>query len=199
MFGDSDPYVRDIKLAGRSPRAMEVTRGISDSQAINLATAVVLVGLICMWMFRSISGGLYSMVPLGVTILVNFAFIRVAGFAITVSVMLVASIAIGTGVDYTLHFLERFKIQIGKGDDFVKAYLNTVHTSGKAIFYNAASVALGFSVLLASEFKGNIQMGLLMAGTMVVSSLAALTTLPAMLLWLKPKFVAKGKIIEPVI
>jgi predicted RND superfamily exporter protein len=199
IFPPNDPYIQGFKLAGRSPRSMEVTRAISDSQAINLASAVVLVGLICMWMFRSVRGGLYAMVPLLVTILVNFAVIRIAGFAITVSVMMVASIAIGTGVDYTLHFLERYKIQIGKGDDWVTAYLNTVHTSGKAIIFNAASVAIGFSVLLFSEFKGNIQMGVLMAGTMAVSSLAALTTLPAMILWLKPGFVARGKQIEPVI
>jgi predicted RND superfamily exporter protein len=199
LFPDDDPYITNIKIAGRSPRAMEVTRAISDSQAINLASAAVLVGLLCMWMFWSIRGGLYSMVPLLVTILVNFAVIRLAGFAITVSVMVVASIAIGTGVDYTLHFLERFKIQVGQGDDFIRAYLNTLHTSGKAIFFNAASVAIGFSVLMASEFKGNIQMGMLMVGTMIVSSLTALTTLPALIFWLKPQFVATGKQIEPVL
>jgi predicted RND superfamily exporter protein len=197
LFPPDDPYIAGMKIAGRSPRSMEVTRAISDTQAINLASAAVMVAVLCMLMFRSFSGGLYAMVPLLVTILVNFAVIRIAGFAITVSVMLVASIAIGTGVDYTLHFLERYRIEVGKGHGPHDAYLRTIHSSGKAIFFNAASVAIGFSVLLASEFKGNIQMGVLMAGTMIVSSLAALTTLPALIFWLNPSFVAKGKQIEP--
>lgn len=196
LFPKDDPYVRSITMAGRSPRSMEITRAIADSQGYSIASGVLIVGLICTLLFRSLQGGVYSMIPLVLTILLNFAVINLLGFAITVSVMMVAAIAIGTGVDYTIHFLERYKIQIAKGDDPVTAYMNTLHTSGKAIVHNAVSVALGFSVLIASDFRGNIQMGILMIGTMAFASLAALTTLPALIFWLKPKFVEKGKAYE---
>ncbi len=154
------------------------------------------MGLICVLLFRSLQGGLYAMIPLTFTIILNFAVINLLGFAITVMVMIVAAIAIGTGVDYTIHFLERYKIQIGKGDDPTQAYLNTLHTSGKAIFFNAVSVAAGFSVLILSDFKGNMQMGMLMIGTMIFASMATLTTLPALIFMFKPKFVSRGRTIE---
>ena len=196
LFPPDDPYIEKMTLAGRSPRSMEITLAIANSQGASIAMGVLLVGFICMLLFRSVTGGIYCMIPLALTILFNFAVINLMGFAITVMVMIVAAIAIGTGVDYTIHFLERFKIQIAEGDDPIKAYMNTIHTSGKAIFYNAVSVALGFSVLIASDFKGNIQMGILMIGTMMFASMAALTTLPALIFLLNPKFLQAGKIIE---
>ncbi|MCH8882918.1 MAG: MMPL family transporter [SAR324 cluster bacterium] len=196
IFPENDPYIERIVLSGRSPRSMEITRAIADSQGTSIGLGVLLVGLICVLLFRSLQGGLYAMIPLTFTIILNFAVINLLGFAITVMVMIVAAIAIGTGVDYTIHFLERYKIQIGKGDDPIQAYLNTLHTSGKAIFLNAVSVAAGFSVLILSDFKGNMQMGILMIGTMIFASMAALTTLPAIIFMFKPKFVSRGRSIE---
>ena len=57
-------------------------------------------------------------------------------------------------VDYTIHFLERFKLQLQQGNGFDQAYINTMCTSGKAIIINAASVAAGFAVMMLS---GNVR------------------------------------------
>jgi hypothetical protein len=67
----------------------------------------------------------------------------------------------------------------------------TMRTTGKGIFVNALAVAGGFAALLASQLRGNIFMGILMALIMLTSSTFAVTLLPALITLVKPKFINK--------
>lgn len=107
--------------------------------------------------------------------------------SIDMSTATIASIAIGIGIDYTLHFMERYKVMIQtmEGD---QAVIGTLKTTGQGILFNSLAVAGGFSALLFSQIRGNIFMGLLMALIMITSSGFAITLLPALLYMIKPKF-----------
>jgi len=70
-------------------------------------------------------------------------------------------------------------------------------TSGKAILINALAVATGFLVFLFSTFQSQIMLGILVAATMALSSLGALTLLPALILQMKPAFLEKARPIIP--
>jgi uncharacterized protein len=188
LFPENNPYIESAKLTGYAPTILEVTTIIKESQTESIMWAFGFVFVVTFFIFRSITGGLYSLIPLLFTVLVNFGMMYVIGMQITTGTMMVASIAIGIGVDYTIHFLERFKLQRKNGDTPVEAYYHTLETTGKAVFINALSVSLGFLVLVFSDFTHNISMGLLMAGTMVYSSIGALVLLPAVMFITKPKF-----------
>ncbi len=191
LFPANDPYIEWIKVGGGAPTGVEVTNIISQSQMKSIMLSFLFVFIVTFFIFRSAIGGLYSLIPLLFTVMLNFGVIALLGGEITVGTMMVASISIGTGVDYTIHFLERLKIQLRAGNSLAEGYTNTVLTSGKAILLNAAAVAFGFSVLLLSEFVTNMMMGILMAGTMFFSSLGALTLLPAIVLITRPRFLEK--------
>lgn len=196
-FPKNDPYVGDILVGGSGPTTVEVTDLIVMSQTQSIVMSFALVLCVTFFIFRSLIGGIFSLIPLAFTVILNFAVIYLMGEAITTGTVMVASIAIGTGIDYTIHFLERYKSHIQLGDDYNKAYYHTVISVGRAILLNALSVALGFLVLLFSEFATNINLGILMACTMVFSSIGALVILPALILVTKPKFVyGKKKQIE---
>ncbi|MBF0240588.1 MAG: MMPL family transporter, partial [SAR324 cluster bacterium] len=188
LFPANDPYIADVRVAGYAPTITEVTNVISNSQAKSIAWSFVFVFPVTFFIFRSLVGWLFAIIPLFFTVLANFGMIYLLGWKINTGTMMVASISIGIGVDYTIHFLERFKTQLRQGDDLEHAYFNTIHSSGKAILITAVSVAVGFLVLIASAFVANIAMGALMAGTMIYSSLGAMTLLPALILVLKPRF-----------
>ena len=76
----------------------------------------------------------------------------------------------------------------------------TIMVSGKAIVINVLSVAAGFLVLIFSHFVPLQYFGLLMAISMIGSSLGAMTLLPVILILVfrhkKPNNV-KSIIIEP--
>lgn len=191
LFPANDPYIEHVSIAGFAPTTTELTMLISSSQIKSIAFAFVLVFFVTFFIFRSWVGGVLSILPLLITVLGNFGTMWLLGWKINTGTMLVASISIGIGVDYTIHFLERFKIQLNRGDILEVAYRNTVKFVGKAVLINALSVALGFLVLIASDFVGNQAMGILMAGTMVYSSIGALVFLPALIVWVRPKLFEK--------
>jgi predicted RND superfamily exporter protein len=94
---------------------------------------------------------------------------------------IVACVAIGIGIDYGLHYLNRYRILLNKGLGHNQAVIETSNTVGGAIVINAVSVAAGFSVLMLSEFVPLINLGALIALTMITSAIGALTLMPAIL------------------
>jgi hypothetical protein len=104
---------------------------------------------------------------------------------------MVASIAIGIGIDYTIHFLSAYHRERRRTDNLEEVEKTVLRTTGKAIIFNAVSVAAGFAVLLLSNFYPLMYMGLLIAITMFTSSIAAMTVLPVLLDIFNPRFIRK--------
>lgn len=190
-FPEDDPYIEGIRVGGGAPTSNAINKMLSSSQIRSILLSFVFVFAVTFFIFRSAVGGLFSLIPLAFTVALNFGLIRLISGEINTSTMMVASISIGTGVDYTIHFLERLKIQLRAGDDLARGYVNTVMSSGKAILLNAAAVALGFLVLVFSVFVPQTMMGILMAATMFFSSVGALILLPAVILLTKPRYLTR--------
>jgi hypothetical protein len=128
---------------------------------------------------------------MGFAILINFAVMGFFGIKLDISTAMVASVAIGIGIDYTIHFMSNYHYQRMQTDDIETVTVNTLRTTGRAITVNAFAVAAGFAVLLLSNFNPLMYLGMLIALTMFTSSLAAMTLLPVMLNIFKPKFISK--------
>jgi predicted RND superfamily exporter protein len=63
-----------------------------------------------------------------------------------------------------------------------------MHTSGKAIAYVSLAIAGGYLILCLSGYVFHIELGVLVALAMVVSSIATVTLLPALALLTRPAF-----------
>ena len=131
-----------------------------------------------------------SVIPITLTVVINLGIMGWFDFPINFGTVIIASIAIGAGIDFTIHFIERFKTEhIEKKLDFEEAYFNTLKTTGKAIMVSAIAVAGGFLVLTLSTFKMLAISGLMVAMSMILSSIASITVLPALINWIDPDFV----------
>jgi uncharacterized protein len=142
--------------------------------------------------FRSFSGGFLIVVPLVLTILVNFAAMGYLNIGLDSFTAMVASIAIGLGIDYAIHFTHRFRRELAEATgDVGEALRRTLATSGAAIIVNAASVGFGFLVLLGAGGQHIRRFGGLTALSMFVAGSLTVTLLPALFLWIRPRFLAK--------
>ena len=149
---------------------------------------------------RSLVAGLIGIVPLSISLLINFAVMGFLGIKLNLGTSMIAGLAIGIGIDYTIHYMESFKRE-NYNSSFAcmpvrerQKYLEkTFAVSGKAIIINALSVGAGFLVLIFSNFIMLGDFGLLIALTMIVSSLVSLTVIPALMLTINPSFVYKNK------
>jgi predicted RND superfamily exporter protein len=192
LFPDDDPYIDRIIISGFPAVMIEMNSKLMISQILAIGIAILVVFLICSFILKSFIGGLISIAPLALCNVVYLGIMGFLGFPLTLGTLLASSVVIGAGIDYTIHFLQRYKIEhVENKLAFQKAYFNTLHTTGKAIIFNAFSVAGGFIVLSLSSFKMMNQLGILVAIAMILSSLSALTVLPALVNLIKPKFLDK--------
>jgi predicted RND superfamily exporter protein len=154
-----------------------------------VATSLLLVFIIIAMSNRSLVAGIIGIVPLSISILINFAVMGFLGIKLNIGTSMVASVSVGIGIDYTIHYIEAYKREYrasrGAGDYLRRTFVS----SGKAIMINAVSVGVGFAVLLLSRFVMLEHLGLLIALTMGTSAFVSLTIIPVLLLIFKPKFV----------
>jgi predicted RND superfamily exporter protein len=162
---------------------------VVESQINSVFVSIIVVFLIVALSNRSVVAGIVGIAPLSICILINFGVMGFAGIKLNIGTSMVASVSVGIGIDYTIHYIEAYKREYlaaeGKGDFLLKTFAS----SGKAILINAASVGAGFAVLLLSNFIMLKHLGLLIAITMASSALISLTVIPVLLLILKPKFI----------
>ncbi|MDR2109713.1 MAG: MMPL family transporter, partial [Spirochaetaceae bacterium] len=180
-----------VLVGGSALVENSLNRLVVQSQLISVIISLLVVFLIIAVSNRSLLAGCIGIVPLSVSILINFAVMGFLGIKLNIGTSMVASVSVGIGIDYTIHYLEAFKREYRTGrSDFLR---RTFTTSGKAIIINAISVGAGFAVLRFSQFNMLADLGLLITLTMATSALISLTVIPVLLSLINPKFIRKER------
>jgi len=168
------------EITGITALNLAVNDLLVRGQFKSILVSLFLVFLITALMFRSFIAGFYNVLPLFFAIFLNFAIMGWFGINVELMTMVISSIAIGVGVDYAIHFYHRFRMKFLESNNHEDATRKTMLEAGIAIFINAMTVAIGFSILIFSMFRGVRIMGLLITLTMIWSSFGALTILPTL-------------------
>ena len=125
--------------------------------------------------------------------IILFGWMGYLGIKLDIATALLSSVMIGVGVDYTIHFLWRYRTERVGGLEPVKAIMKTLTTTGRGITFNALSVILGFSALPFSVFSPIRYFGFLVMVSIVTCLIGALVIVPALVLIFKPAFLEKEK------
>lgn len=176
-----------IELTGYPSVYVKINSSLIKSQYNSLLIAIVLVILIVGSMLKSVSLGIYGAIPVIATIVVLFGFMGIIGIPLDIATVLVASIALGIGIDYSIHVITGFNHYLKENGDAEKAIEYVILSSGKAIVINVISVSAGFLVLLFSQIVPLQNFGLLIAISMFGSGFGALTLLPVILILVNRK------------
>jgi hypothetical protein len=193
---DGNLLTQDYKIVftGLAKLKHEINKVIINGQINSIFFSLISVFLIIWIFYKTFIGGIISIIPLTMTIMVNFGFMGLFGIKLDAGTALVASIAIGIGVDYTIHYINTFRLEAKNSSNIEGIIVHTTSHSGRAILINAISVTAGFLVLAFSSFNNIMNMGILVALTMVISSLSSITFIPAMLGIIKPKSLLSRKL-----
>ena len=174
--------IERVYLTGLPFLSESMGKQIMASQMKSLLLAGIAVAVIVYFTLgRSITSAL-CLGPIALTILANFGIMGWAGIPVNLVTALVSSIAVGIGIDYSIHIYSRFSEGLRSGLTPDEAIHVTISNTGTAVALNALSVAAGFMVMLASRFPPVRQFGTLIAVTMAVSAAGALSLLPVTLL-----------------
>jgi predicted RND superfamily exporter protein len=171
-----------IELTGMPSVYVKLNSSLINSQYNSLLIAIIMVVLIVGLILRSASKGIFAAIPVVATIIVLFGFMGITGIPLDIATVLVASIALGIGIDYSIHVITGFNKHLISHGDAEKAIEETILLSGKAVIINVISVSAGFLVLLFSQIVPLQNFGLLVAISMFGSGFGALTLLPVILI-----------------
>jgi predicted RND superfamily exporter protein len=188
-----DHFPENVKhvIGGTALIESSLNRLVVDSQIASLIISLVVVFVILAISNHSVVAGIIFIIPLGISILINFGVMGCLGIKLNIGTSLVASLSVGIGIDYTIHFIETYKSALRETGEQGNYLSQVFKTAGMAIIINALSVGAGFAVLMMSQFVILVDLGLLIALTMMVSAFVSLTVIPVLLSVIKPKFIVR--------
>lgn len=188
----------EILITGMPFVDITMDRSLVNSQIGSISIAIVFVIIIVGLILRSLISGVYAAIPIIAAIIILFGIMGLTGISLNIATVLVASVALGIGIDYSIHVISHFNQTYKVTNDLDRALEEAVVISGKAILINVISVSAGFLVLIFSKMVPLQYFGILIAISMFSSSFGALTLLPAILILVKRKKMSKQKVQTPI-
>jgi uncharacterized protein len=183
-----------IQIGGSVPQTSALSETLVDGKILNIAQMMGFVFVAGCIVFRSLMAGIYLVLPLVFTVLVNFGVMGLTGIPLNTPNSVSSAMAIGIGADYAIYLLYRIREELQKTSDVHAALLQAMKTAGKAVVYVASAITGGYSVLMLSlNFYVHIWFGLLIVLSMIVSAASALVLVPALIKLHTPTFLTRGK------
>ncbi len=180
-----------FQLAGSAAVYHRVSEGVKKSQIQSLLIALTLVLLCNILLLRSVVVGLIGLTPILFSLFILFGLMGITGIPLDVATVLIGSISMGVGIDYAIHFLNRFRRELQSGCARSEAVARTLRTTGKAVFINVVTVSIGLLTLVLGNFIPLRRFALLIVVTMLGSGMSALTLLPSILLACPPRLLER--------
>jgi len=181
-----------ILVGGFGDLLADLVNAVVRGQIISLIVSIFLVALVVMVLFSSVIAGLFAAIPLLTALISLFSLMGYLNINLDMITAMLSSIMIGVGVDYTIHFLWRYRIEHQKLES-KKAVIKTLATSGRGITFNALSVIVGFSLLFASSFLPIKFFAFLVTVSIAACLFGALVILPAAVIIFEPDFLKSNR------
>jgi hypothetical protein len=154
--------------------------------------------LIAALMFRSLSIASILVVMLFVTLFSQYGLggymteLKEWSANLAFHVQVALSIAMGLGVDYGIYMVSRLREEMkATGGDWAESLQNTLSTTGSAVIVSVVVLLGSFVPLMNTELANTWSVSLYISEALILDVITALTILPLLVLWLKPKFVFK--------
>ena len=145
------------------------------------------------FVFRSVKGGLISIVPNLFPILAAFGMMGFLGYSLDLDTLLVAPIAIGIAVDDTIHFLTRYRMEQIAGAEPKLAVKHTFREVGQAMVFTSVILSAGFLLFTTSQHNGLSHFGFLSATAILSAVISDLFFLPRLCILANLRFNRRRK------
>ena len=181
----------DFYFTGTFSLYNNLLQSLFASQIQTIFTVFTIIFVLFLIVFRSISIALIAVIPNILPSLIILGVMGFAGIPLDIMTITIAAIAIGIGIDNAIHYISRFKAELLLDGDFIMSTYRAHNSIGVSMFYTATTVAIGFLVLILSNFIPSIYFGIFMAIAMLSAVIVNLTLLPKLLLIFKPRMSKK--------
>ncbi len=133
-------------------------------------------------LFRSFWWGVVAMLPLGFSVLFIYGLIGFGGKEYDMPIAVCSTLALGLGVDFAIHFVQRFREKFKETNDLQAAMDWTMGGEpALAIFRNAVVVGVGFLPLVFATLRPYVTVGLFFGSLAFFAGVITIIFLPALI------------------
>ena len=169
------------ELIGQDVITVEINKQLMSSQASSLAVALLLV-LACLIIgFNSIKIGFLALIPVLVVLAWEPGALVSLNIPLSVINITVASIMIGTGIDYSIQTTQRVREEIEKGSSKEDAVKTSLETSGLSIIGAAATTIVALLSTFLVPISTLHQFSIIIISLISFSFVASISIIPTIL------------------
>ena len=169
----------ELEWAGEAYLNLTWQQEMVSGMLVGFATTLAVIFALLLGLFRSLKWALLALAPVLGTVVVVYGLMAYIGRDMDMPVAVLSTMVLGIGVDFAIHFVERFRglrARTGSTDAALAGFYGEPAT---AMTRNAVVIAVGFSPLLFSSLVPYVVVGVLLASIILLSWLASLIVLPA--------------------
>lgn len=168
---------------------------IEEILPISILQVALLVFVCVALAYGSMVGGLLLLIPLLFNVLVVFGIMGISGISLTIETLPVAALSIGRGVDYSIYVVARIREELhsNQGKTLEEAILIALKTSGRAVFFTGATIAIGALTWIFSDIRLQSRLGLTLGCLTCLNVMGSLILLPLFLRMFNPAFIYKNR------
>ncbi|MDX1927311.1 MAG: MMPL family transporter [Pirellulaceae bacterium] len=178
------PEYREVKVdvSGGVPFVYRTQRQLLLDLLSSFTTAFISIAASMALLFRSISGGLLTMLPNVSPAAIVFGTMGWCGLEVEIGTVLTASVMMGVCVDDTLHLVSHFRLLRRSGLEHRAAVSEALSNCGGAMVQTALVCGMGMLVFAFSPFTPVARFAWLTFALLMVGVVSDIVLTPAMLL-----------------
>jgi predicted RND superfamily exporter protein len=181
-----DPNVATVQLSNLMVLYNNMLQSLFHSQITMIGLVLLIVSLMFFMLFRSFKLTLIALtvniIPIGMV----FGFMGWLHIPLDIMTITIAAIAMGIGIDDTVHYIHRYKVEFAKDNRYYFSMHRANNSIGNALYFTTLVIVIGFSILTLSNLIPTIYFGLLTMLVMIAALISDLILLPKLLLIFKP-------------
>jgi predicted RND superfamily exporter protein len=175
-----------VRVTGILVLYNNVLQSLYQSQILTLGVVLFAIMIMFLFLFRSVPIAVLCIIPNIIAALLVLGLMGWMGIPLDIMTITIAAIAVGIGVDNTIHYMHRFQHEFHRLGSYRDTMFYCHDSIARAMYFTTMTVVAGFSILVLSNFIPTIVFGLLTSIAMMVALLGALTLLPQLLIAFRP-------------
>jgi len=160
---------------------LHLTKVMNEDQIKSTILSFVLVFIVLLFLFRSLTNSIYTILPVFIGIMANYIFMFVLKIPFDVVTSMFVTVTVGIGVDDAIHYMLRYT-NIKK--NYPKLRMTgmvrlTLKESGRAIILTSVSIIAGMLILVFARYSPIKYFGILLAIALFTTTISTLIILPS--------------------
>ena len=170
-----------VNISGMAVLYNNLLQSLFRSQILTIGAVFAAILVMFILLFKDIRLSIATIIPNMIAAGLILGLMGWFGIPLDIMTITIAAISIGIGVDDSIHYVYRFRIEFEKDQDYWAAIRRCHNSIGYALYYTTVTVVLGFSILALSNFMPTIYFGLLTGLAMITALVANLMLLPVLI------------------